>query len=73
MNRDRKTEHGSVMTERRDFLAATLGFSAASLLTTGAQAQQQPGQPGGRGSSSIENATMILKSPKGRRKLGTPL
>lgn len=68
MNKDRKPEHSSGMTERRDFLAAGLGFTAASLFATYARAQQQPGTTG---APSIQNATRILKSPKGRRKLGS--
>jgi hypothetical protein len=46
---------------RREFLASGLAFAAAPLVR---------GQSGG-GTASIQNATRILKSPQGRRKLGS--
>jgi len=65
MNRESKNTNSLCVMKRRDFLVAGLGFTTAALSTTDAQAQQ----PGG-GASSILNATRILNSPRGRRKLG---
>ena len=54
--------HRKRTTERREFLLAGRGVAAASFAN---------GQPGSDGTASIQNATRILKSPKGRRKLGS--
>ncbi|MCE5307970.1 MAG: aldo/keto reductase [Acidobacteriales bacterium] len=59
MNSDRKHERGSGLVARRDLLVAGLGFTAASFFPTSAGAQ------------SAQNPTTILKSPKGKRKLGS--
>jgi aryl-alcohol dehydrogenase-like predicted oxidoreductase len=56
-------EH-SIM-KRREFLAAGLAFTAASVLPTNAQPQKSRS-----GNAGVANATRVLNSRKGRRKLG---
>lgn len=62
-------EHGPAMPDRRNFLGAGLGFTAASLLPrVPARAQTQAGQPA-NGATSTQSP--LRSTPGGRRRLGS--